>query len=312
MNKNILITGCGGDIGQSISKICKEISSGMLVGSDVHDEHPAKFLFDKVFTIAPCSSTSYLNKLTELIKSNQISLIIPTSEAELKYFLEAGIEELGDIKMIMASPEIRMVGFDKLETVKKLKELNLPYPKTEIIKNIVTTDYPSILKSRSGSGSKNLFSINDQTDFDYLKSKYPSFIAQEFIPMAEGEYTCCIFKSSNITKTIAIKRKLIEGYTGYGEVVKNPSITDFLEKLAYKLQFRGSINVQLRLKDGIPYVFEINPRFSSTVYFRHLVGFKDLLWSIQNQLGLLLEDTVIDYQSKIYRGNSEFVEKKRK
>ena len=28
-------------------------------------------------------------------------------------------------------------------------------------------------------------------------------------------------------------------------------------------------------------VFEINPRFSSTVGMRHKVGFSDLIWSIQ-------------------------------
>jgi carbamoyl-phosphate synthase large subunit len=31
-------------------------------------------------------------------------------------------------------------------------------------------------------------------------------------------------------------------------------------------------------------VFEINPRFSSTVVFRHKLGFTDLVWSLQEQV----------------------------
>jgi carbamoyl-phosphate synthase large subunit len=57
--------------------------------------------------------------------------------------------------------------------------------------------------------------------------------------------------------------------------------------VAKALQLRGSINIQLRLRDGYPYIFEINPRFSSTVVARHKLGFSDVLWSLQDQnLGL--------------------------
>jgi carbamoyl-phosphate synthase large subunit len=34
-----------------------------------------------------------------------------------------------------------------------------------------------------------------------------------------------------------------------------------------------------------PVVFEINPRFSSTVMFRHKLGFPDFVWSLQERAG---------------------------
>jgi carbamoyl-phosphate synthase large subunit len=40
------------------------------------------------------------------------------------------------------------------------------------------------------------------------------------------------------------------------------------------------LNVQLRLRGGIPYVFEINPRFSSTLMMRHKIGFQDFIWTL--------------------------------
>jgi carbamoyl-phosphate synthase large subunit len=43
--------------------------------------------------------------------------------------------------------------------------------------------------------------------------------------------------------------------------------------------------VQLRLTDKGPRVFEINPRFSSTVLMRHRMGFSDVLWAIEEAEG---------------------------
>lgn len=39
-------------------------------------------------------------------------------------------------------------------------------------------------------------------------------------------------------------------------------------------------NIQLRTNEGEAIAFEINPRFSSSMFFRHLLGFEDLQWSL--------------------------------
>ena len=44
----------------------------------------------------------------------------------------------------------------------------------------------------------------------------------------------------------------------------------------------GLLNVQLRLTDKAPKIFEINPRASSAIKMRHMLGFKDLLWGIKS------------------------------
>lgn len=99
------------------------------------------------------------------------------------------------------------------------------------------------------------------------------------------------------------------GFTGYGEVIEDKNIEDLLHKLAEKIDLVGSINVQLRLTDKGPVVFEINPRFSSTVRFRHLFGFKDLEWSIEDKLNL----PVSQYEEnsigkKLYKGFNEYIQ----
>jgi carbamoyl-phosphate synthase large subunit len=81
-----------------------------------------------------------------------------------------------------------------------------------------------------------------------------------------------------------MKRRLSSGVTSFAEVVNDLSIETLCIRIAESLELFGSINIQLRLVEGLgPMVFEINPRFSSTVGMRHAIGFSDLIWSIEEQ-----------------------------
>jgi carbamoyl-phosphate synthase large subunit len=75
-----------------------------------------------------------------------------------------------------------------------------------------------------------------------------------------------------------------------------------------KLDLLGSINIQLRMTGNLPKIFEINPRFSSTVLYRHLFGFEDLIWSIEDRLGLELSDNRQEFIGrKFYKGYVEYI-----
>ena len=79
--------------------------------------------------------------------------------------------------------------------------------------------------------------------------------------------------------------------------------------MAEKLDLNGSINVQLRLRDNVPLVFEINPRFSSTVLFRHLFGYKDVLWAIEDKLHIPLSSYHPPANGgKFYKGFQEYIQ----
>ena len=86
------------------------------------------------------------------------------------------------------------------------------------------------------------------------------------------------------------------------------AIRQLLEFVAHRLQLRGSINVQLRKTTRGPVIFEINPRFSSTVMFRHQLGFTDLLWSLQEARGQLPgPQSKPQIGSKFYRVGTEII-----
>ena len=310
---NILVTGCGGDIGQSIGKILlKSIYTNNLFGIDISDKTAAQFIYPNFSVGLRFSHPNYLQNLEKFIDDNAIDIIIPIAEPELRFLSNINrLDKIGKAKMITASSVALEIGFDKYSTAEFLKKVNLPFPKTFLALDVKAIDYfPVILKSKTGSGSKDIHKIKTMDEFlFYTRNHIEDYVVQEFIPDDNGEFTCGLFRSKKgEIRSQIFKRELTGGYSGYGEVVENNKITSLLEVLALKLDLVGSINVQLRIIDNQPKVFEINPRFSSTVLYRHLFGFEDLIWSLEDALGYNLSDNRnFCTGSKFYKGYSEYI-----
>ncbi len=308
---NVLVTGCGGDIGQSIGKILNEYDLvDNLYGCDISDKNAAQFIYPNFFIGLSCKDINYCKNLEKIVLEKKIDLIIPISEPELRFFTNEKISAIGNSNLIISSLEARKVGFDKLNTANFLKKEGLPYPVTFAIESVdEIVNFPVILKSRTGSGSSDVSIVKDIDTLTFMKNRNPDFIVQEYLDGDNGEYTCGVFRSKKgVIRTIIIKRELMGSQTGYGEIIDNLEIDSLLYKIAEKLNLNGSINVQLRITSKGPVVFEINPRFSSTIRFRHLFEFKDLEWSIEDKLNIPISNyTPNSIGKKLYKGFNEYI-----
>ena len=309
MNKRILVTSCGGDIGQSIGKILNELNYETF-GLDMSSKNAARFIFNHFDTGLRVNNKNYLSSIADYVNKYNIDAIIPVSEVELRFYTRIERQEIpfNPSKLIMANRFARQIGLDKSKTNNFLKDNKLPYPQiyTSSDSNII---FPLVAKPKTGSGSKNIFIVNDNEEMLFLSKKYTDLLFQEMLDGQQGEFTCCLFKTPTTDlRTIIFKRELYSGFSGYGEVFENKIINTLLSALADLLKLNGSINVQLRLHKGQAVVFEINPRFSSTVRFRHMLGFKDLQWSLEN----LFLNQISDYVKpevgrKFYKGFDEYI-----
>lgn len=314
MNKkyNIVVTGCGGDIGQSIGKILKsEPMFGDVIGCDVNDQHPGKFIYDQCLIVPVCRSNKYCEELRKIIQTYEIHIVLTASEPELRFFTEKKIDgEIAERPAIMANLRAREIGFDKYFTAKFLEEEGLTFPVTSIAADTVSPVFPVVFKSRTASGGKSLFVTSDKEDFSFYAKKYSAYIVQEYLDNEEEEYTCGLFRDmKGEIRTLVYRRKLMDSFSVFGTVVKNEEINTLLIKIANRLNLRGSINLQLRMADRGPVVFEINPRFSSTVRFKHMMGFKDVIWSIQDRVGLKIMPYTAPAEGKrFYKGFTEYID----
>ncbi|WP_315003273.1 ATP-grasp domain-containing protein [uncultured Selenomonas sp.] len=279
----ILVTGCGGDIGLAVGRILlDEKAADSVIGCDIQEDHAGKVFFDRCFVIERATAPNYIDTLLRLVEEEGVDLVIPTSEPELRTLCTNdffGRREL----FLTANQKAMEIGFDKYRTAELLQKNGLPHPWTQIAADGRPQEFPCILKSRTGCGSKDVCILTEE-QYHRQKDYGEDDIFQELIAEDDAEYTCGVFRSSSgEVRSIILRRKLRGGLTGSGIVEVNPEIERLLNAVAMYLDLQGCINVQLRMRAGVPYVFEINPRFSSTVRFRHKLGFSDVIWSIQDR-----------------------------
>ena len=290
--ENMLITGCGGDIAQTLAGIARECGAARrLIGCDIHNDHPGGALFDAFEPVPRADDPSYLEHLKSIVAANDIDVIVPMSEAEITTLLNAdALGELGGVPVITANRDAVVIGLDKLATIHMLNRNGLPAPWTTIVGSGPPQSLPCILKPRRGQGSKGLRRVETTDEVAQLTTEMPGALWQELLLPDDQEYTCGLYRSgSGNIRTLALKRKLEDGQTTSGEVVASTAIDILLERIAMALDLSGSINVQLRLTAEGPKVFEINPRFSSTVGVRHRLGFRDFIWSLFERRRLAIE-----------------------
>ena len=123
--------------------------------------------------------------------------------------------------------------------------------------------------------------INSAYKFKKLETlKKDQWMAQEFYNNKFKEYTCCVIKLDNFISSIVLERKLNKGMTYFAKVIQNKKIERALRIIAEISKLEGSLNVQLKIFNNKISIFEINPRLSSTVMMRHMLGFKDCIWWI--------------------------------
>ena len=299
--RKVLVTGVGGDIGQSLLKCLKDTDYEFsLLGCDIDPFAGGRALVEKFYQVPYATdSENYLRFVTGLFESESVEYIFPTTEAEIEFFDINRELFKNNATIFIHGHDIVKTFLDKYETALLLAENGLPSPKTYLIEHYKDElDYPYILKPRKGHGGKNLILVNDAEAFKFFRSRLENYVVQENIGTPDEEYTVTIFSTGKKSYSMALKRSL-----GYGSLSKVAQlITDsnlecLAEKIAAAVSLEGSLNIQCRKTNSGYVPFEVNPRFSSTVYVRHYFGFQDVKWWVD-----LKEGRTIEYKPRFKSG----------
>ena len=292
---NFLITGFSGDIAQSVARILRsEYKDCRIIGCDSNLDPFAASLADASFTSPEAKSGGYIEFISFICVSEKIDLIIPITEAEIDIFTSDKIEISS--KILMANKLAIEVGLDKFKTSQFISKLGNYAPRTYLEFDSNQLVFPIILKPRKGHGSRNVFKCSNQDEVDFYEKRIESPVYQELLQPANMEVTCGVYSNGD-GKSISIQllRKLSGGRTHWAKVIQDQEITELCGNIAKNLELKGAINVQLILTSEGPKVFEINPRYSSTVEMRHKLGFTDLIWGIKE----IMNESVTIVEPKI-------------
>ena len=189
---------------------------------------------------------------------------------------------------------------DKYLTYEFLKTNDLNYPETFLPNDFEVNNlkFPVIVKPRIGARSVGVSVVKSSNKIKEVVAATSSPVIQELVGNDSEEYTCGVISfNGEVKHIIVLKRSLKAGNTYISEYKKDFSenIYEYVREIACKLDIYGACNFQLRVdQNGMPKLFEINPRHSGTTYVRSLFGFKEILYILQ----FILESTEMEFELK--------------
>lgn len=299
----VLIAGIGGgSLGLEILKSLRYADGYRLIGTDVSEK--AFGLkgegLESTCLIRSGNNKEYAQKLLDICLKNKVDAIAPGAE-EVHKILAGNrhlFEQQGMLLMLNTEEVIDLCS-DKVQSMKFLEKKGIPVPSVvearseEDVKAF--NKFPCVVKPARASGGSNLvFLAENSTEafffVGYLQHRGYSSLIQEYIHPAD-EYTVGVLSSrtGEILGSLALKRSLetklsysvkyddriISSGWSQGTIDDFDEIRQQAEKISRALNSKWALNIQGRVKDGIFYPFEINPRHSGTTYLRALAGFNE-------------------------------------
>ncbi len=275
---NVAVLAVGGGVGQSIVKALQKTDYNV-VGINSEVLGTGLYATRKAYLGLYANDPQFINRLAEICTKEKCTILFPGLDVELAPLSKnAGKLKQMNIHPVVSDPKVIAICGDKLKTNEFLKANGFPYPKTYKLNEYgFELDFPVILKpQKGGHRSIGQFKANNLKEFEAYTANLDAdnYIIQEYI---DGqEYTCgTVTLENQCIGTIVMRRELRNGDTINAFVTKDENLTGFLKKVINTLRPFGACNVQLRMRDNIPYIFEFNARCSGTTACRALAGFNE-------------------------------------
>lgn len=311
--KKILISGLGGSL---FPYMHFQLTNDGFEPYYVDSNEDLKYLYpDLNFIHAPLvTSESYKELVLKICEDNNINYYIPLIDEEILIAHEIS-SSLNKLRVIAPSKAFTELCLDKRELMKILENENISQNETYLGNEYnFEFDYPIFVKPNVGRGSKGIKKIENKKQLDayYVLEDYEpeEVIIQKFVKGTE--YTVGVLcNSENEMLSISIRRVLKkEGITISSVTESNELIENIAEKIRNRLFPKGPFNIQMFISENEkPVIFEINPRFSTTLVQSyesgiHEISLYDKYFSAKNieptrgEVGLYLHR---HWQNKFYK-----------
>ena len=242
--------------------------SGKVVVCDVNPASPAVHVADRAFEVPLSDDPAYFDAVGAICVRHQIGLVVPTIDDEIPRF--AAVRDRFDAigTQVAASPlDTALATTDKWETCRRLAAAGVAAATTWLPHELPgAPSFPLFVKPRSGRGSVLAFPARDAVELAFFLRYVSTPVVQEYL---DGpEYTIdllCDFAGLPLSVVPRERVVIRAGVIDRGRTVQDPRLIDLALACARVFRFAGPVNIQCRMVDGSPKVFEINPRFSGGI-----------------------------------------------
>ncbi|MCH2043291.1 MAG: ATP-grasp domain-containing protein [Saprospiraceae bacterium] len=280
--KNILVTGIGGNVGQGIIRNIRATTFPIrVIGTNVRSFSAGNHLCDAFYEVPYAYDESYIPSIQKIIKKEKIELIIPATDYEA-YYLTHNLAQLS-CPVAASSAETTAIYLDKYATYLHHAKYNIPFAEACEPSAYKGNFSEYILKPKKGRGSRGLH-INPK---DWTGFSDEEYMVQELIRGTEITTAFYVDASQNLHGYITFERELENGATNRCVVVDkyDALLEPILRKMMQYADLRGAANLQsIVTKEGEIYPFEVNCRISGTNSIRANFGFKDVQYTLEEYL----------------------------
>ncbi|MFF2531448.1 ATP-grasp domain-containing protein [Brevibacillus sp. NPDC058079] len=253
-----------------------------------------------------CSEDEYLHYIMHNCMKHDIEMFIPRHRATRLAEDAKGLHKIGVKPMFVATPEIYQLLDNKVKTYEDLALTGIvAIPDAHVVRTIddFKHAYESILSKGSkaclkpisgigGEGFKRILEMNE-TEEAFLSSStalsktrlervlqtegsVSPFMMSEF--MEDEEYSIdCLAKDGELL--VAIPRRKVDHYRQ--NIEYREELIEIAEKITKRYKLSFLFNIQTKYHKGLPYLVEINTRFSGGMYKSGATGANMLYWAIQ-------------------------------
>lgn len=286
---NILITSIGkrGYLVKHFKDILGD--QGQVFGADSNKYAPALQNVDKAFIIPMANDDHYFDRLLKLCIDYNVDAIFSINDLELP-FLSAKREEFAEfgIQVIISSPDIIEICYDKYLTYCFLQENNLPAPltylsseKDKILRDISNgiINYPILAKPRRGSRSQGIYLLGNEKQLLYDMEKVKNsnikenekHIYQQHIESDQYSIHIINNKSGEPVSVVGMVNIIrhTDGETFNIKSIKDQSLIKLGIMLGKKLKHFGFLSADVhKTNDGFT-ILELNPRIPGCYSLSH-------------------------------------------
>lgn len=280
----VLVTGIGAVIGYGIIKSLRQSSIPVrIVGMDIYEDNYGRHLVDAFYQAKLAYSAEYEEFIVDLVKKENIDLIIPGIEQDMYRLYELQNRILS--KIVLNNELLTSISKDKWATFEYFRE----HSRLNLIPTAINCSFADckklygerfLIKPRTSYASKGLHIIENIEDFEfYDKQNNHQNVYQQLVGTKDDEYTISIFGDSKggYLNSIILKRYLAQtGATDKASVVlKDELIMKYVDEICLITKPVGPTNIQLRKCGDTIYLLEINPRISSSTSIRCAAGYNE-------------------------------------
>ncbi|MEW6320982.1 MAG: ATP-grasp domain-containing protein [Acidobacteriota bacterium] len=285
---------------------------GRVIVSDVNAMSPAVHVADGAYRVPLANEAGYIEALLDVVAAEDVRLVVPTIDDELPLLAAARPTfEARGVQVAVSPLATTEICNDKFLTCEHLRRHGVAAARTYLPSMLSSSaPLPLFVKPRAGRGGIGAFAVRTPRELEFFLSYVEDPVVQQFLP--GREFTIDVFCDFGGRPLAIVPRERVvirSGVMDRGRTAADPRLIDLAVATARALPFRGAVNIQCRLVDDAPVVFEINPRFSGGISLTIAAGadFPQMLVDlaagrdVRSSIGCFIDNLwLTSYESSIF------------